>query len=383
MIAALVLALVQEAGVSSDLDRANDRDKPPSYQVQAIQKLRERGAGAVEPVLAWVRSRGRREMGLLFTQFLGELKDPRIADLLADLARDRDFFWRPAAMDALAEHRDRRHLTPFRAGLKDPLWGVRAASVRGLEGLKDRESLPEIRRLLGDDAYEVRAQAAKTMHAMGDETGLPVLVESLRSAVAWFDIDYGQIAREDAWKFLKELAGDDFGFKPWEPARQREPGLARWEAWIARKFPDWREKVPPNARAQADAAEYVFGYELRSCQRGDFFFRLDVEGNLVLGYFTLQRAPLSKEERERFDRALARVRAVDADLPYGLGGCDFEQHYLREPNGRFRKLWVGIGGRPPEADPFVRVCQELVGAKFGDGEAADFKERAALFRQVD
>jgi len=381
MILALALML-QAEDLSPHIARANDADKP-QHQMQAIDRIRKRGAEAVEPVLAWVEKNGRNKMGILFTQFLGELKDERINAMLVEAVRDRDFFWRPAAAGALAEHRAKKNLELLRKLLSDYLWGVRASAVRGLELLGDRESMPAIRALLNDEIYDVRAQAARTMHAFGDETGLPVLVESLSSAITWFEIDYGQIAREDAWNFLKKLTNDDFGFKPWEPIADRQPGLKRWQDWIAKKFPKWREMVPENARCTADAAEYVFGFELRSCQRGDFFFRIDAQNNLVLGYFNLVRAPLTRDERAAFDRELAEIMKVDREVPYGMGGCDFEQYYLKVGEKRFQKLWVGKGGRPHEIDPFIKLVHGLVKAKFGEAEAGDFKERTQFFRGVD
>ena len=36
-----------------------------------------------------------------------------------------------------------------------------------------------------------------------------------------------------------------------------------------------KSKLPEGARVKPDPAAYVFGFELRSCQRGDFFFRVD------------------------------------------------------------------------------------------------------------
>jgi HEAT repeat protein len=380
--ALVVATLLQAETLAEDLKRANDADRP-QHQHQATERIRKRGVEAVEPVLAWVKQHGRNAMSIGFTQFLGELRHEKVTALLVEAVRDRDFYWRPAATAALGEHAVAAHRDLLRSLMSDGLWGVRAAAIKGLERLNDRESLPAIRERLNDEIYDVRAQAAKTMHAFGDETGLPVLVEALRSAVTWFDIDYGQLAREDAWKFLKELTKDDFGFKPWEPISQRQAGLAKWEAWIAAKYPKWRDMLPANARTTADTAEYVLGFELRSCQKGEFFFRIDSENNLVLGFFNLVRARLTKEERASIDAALVDARKVDPNVPYGRGGCDFEQYYFKSEGGRFDKLWIGLGGRPTEIDRFIRVMRDLIKAKFGEAESAMFKELTDLFRGMD
>ncbi|RPH49207.1 MAG: hypothetical protein EHM91_03370 [Planctomycetota bacterium] len=380
----VALLLLQEASskIAQEIEYANAKDKP-QFHVQAVRKLKDRGGPAVaEAIVAFVAKNGHNALSITFTEGLGSLKDDRITALLRELVRDKDFFWRPTALRALAELADKSSRDEFRTALGDKLWGCRAAAVLALERLDDRDSAPRIRDLLGDDIYDVRAQAAKTLHAFGDASGLPVLVEALRANTVWFDIDYGQSTREDAWTFLKKIAKDDFGYKPWESAEERAPGLVRAEAWIAKTMPGWREKVPEKARVRAEAVEYEFGFERRSCQRGDFFFRVDREGNLVLGYFTLEKAALTPEELRDFNAALAKVKTIDRSVPYGQGGCDFEQYYVRTGN-RFEKLWIGLQGRPAAAEPFVRMVPELIRKKFGERALEEFTRSTDLFRMSE
>jgi hypothetical protein len=369
----------EEAKITQEVEYANSREKPQLH-VSASRRLKERGGPAVaSAILDYVSKHGRNALSIVGTETLGALKDPRIVALLRELLADPEFTWRPAAARALAEHADPSSLEAFRAGLGDKLWGVRAASVLGLERLNDRASAARLKELLGDEIYDVRAQAAKSLHAFGDLAGLPVLVEALRSDTVWFEIDYGQIAREDAWNFLKRLTKDDFGYKPWESAEARAPGLARFEAWIAKTIPDWRERVPAKARARAEQADYVFGYELRSCQRGDFFLRIDAQDNLVLGYFNLEKAKLAAAEKRELEAALEGVKAVDRSTAYGEGGCDFEQFYVKD-GARFDKLWIGQRGRPGKVEPFLAVAQRLVRKHFGPQAADDFRHSSLIFR---
>jgi hypothetical protein len=379
-----LLLLVQEASskIAQEIEVANAKDKPQLH-VQAVRKLRDRGGPVVaEEVVKFTAAHGHNALSISFTEGLGALKDERITALLRELIRDKEFYWRPTAFRALAALGDNASRDDFRAALSDRLWGCRAAAILALEKLRDRESAPRIKELLGDDVYDVRAQAAKTLYAFGDSSGLPVLVEALRANTVWFDIDYGQIAREDAWNFLKLVAKDDFGYKPWETAEERAPGLARAQAWIARTMPDWRDRVPEKARVRAGGVDYVFGFERRSCQRGDFFFRLDREGNLVLGYFTLETAKLGADELKSFQAALDKVKTLDRSLPYGQGGCDFEQYYVRVGD-RFEKLWIGLQGRPAAAEPFVRQVGELLRKKFGERVLEEFRQSSDLFRMSE
>jgi hypothetical protein len=379
MILALALLLQDASKIAQEVDYANSKDKPQLH-VTAARRLRERGGPAVaDEIERYVAKNGHNALSVTFTEALGALREPRLTKLLRALVADRDFFWRPAAMRSLADHADAESLSVFREGLADRLWGCRVSSVLGLEKLNDRESAPKIRELLGDEQYDVRAQAAKTLHAFGDDTGLPVLVEALRADTVWFDIDYGQIAREDAWNFLKKITKDDFGYKPWETVEQRAPGLAKFEAWIAKAFPDWRSRVPEKARVRADKVDYVFGFELRSCQRGDFFFRLDRDGNLILGYFNLEKVKLAPDELKALNAAIEKVGSVDRSAPYGQGGCDFEQYYLRQ-GARFDKLWIGVKGRPDAVEGFTKTVLAIVRARFGEKVAEDYRQSAILFR---
>jgi hypothetical protein len=375
-----LLMMVQEGDeIAREVALANAKDKP-LIQHQVLRKLSDRRAAAVaDEVLHFTGKNGHNSLASGFTQWLGSLKDDRIAKLLSELVADRNFYWRPQAMRALAQHGDKRYLEDFRAGLSDPQWGCRAATILALQGIEDRESIPKIRSLLGDEVYDVRAQAAKTLHAFGDTSGLPVLVEALRDETTWFEIDYGQIAREDAWNFLKTLSKDDFGYKPWETTQQRAGGMAKWDAWIARSIPDWRERVPGKARARTEAEEFVFGYELRSCQRGDFFLRIDTKGNLVLGCFNLERAALSAEEMKAFTSAVEKVASVDRRTLYGRPGCDFELFHLKI-GGHFERLSVGLQGRPDGVQPWIKRVAGLLREKFGEGVASEFRDKCILFQ---
>ena len=379
----VLLLLLQEASkIHQEVEVANSKDKPQLHST-ASKRLAARGGPAVaEAVEAFIAKNGHNALSLAFTETLGDLKDPKLTARLRALVADANFFWRPAATRALAKHADPATADVFRAGLSDKLWGVRVGAIQGVERLQDKGALPKVKELLGDDQYDVRAQAAKTLHACGDSSGLPVLVEALRADTVWFDIDFGQIAREDAWNFLKGLTGDDFGFKPWEGPEARAAGLAKFEAWIATTIPDWRERLPEKARVRAEKVDYAFGYELRSCQRGDVFFRLDTQGNLVLGYFNLEKVKLSPEELKAFLAEVEKAKAVDRSQPYGEGGCDYEQFYLKV-GPRFEKLWIGQRGRPDGVESFVKHTAGLLKAKFGAKVAEDYLYSALIFRAAE
>src|SRR5439155_24377538 len=118
------------------------------------------GPAVADEIAKFVAKNGHNALSIAFTDALGSLKDERITLLLRELVRDKEFFWRPTAMRALADLADRSARDDFRAALGDRLSGCRAAAIVALEKLDDRESSARIKDLLGDDIYDVRAQAA-------------------------------------------------------------------------------------------------------------------------------------------------------------------------------------------------------------------------------
>ena len=153
MILAALVLLLQDASskIAQEIEYANAKDKP-QFHVQAVRKLKDRGGPATaEAIVAFVAKNGHNALSITFTEGLGSLKDERITALLRDLVRDKDFFWRPTALRALAELADKNSRDEFRTALADKLWGCRAAAVLALERLDDRDSAPRIRELLGDD----------------------------------------------------------------------------------------------------------------------------------------------------------------------------------------------------------------------------------------
>lgn len=382
----LATVLIQSANNQDSLITIGDvvlanNPKDPFLQGQAIEKIQEAGTKAVASILEFVKKNGHNALTLQFTQAMESIKDEKIADLLAELVQNKKFFWRPAAMWGLATQSDKKYQDIYRNTLKDNLWGVRQAAIRGLGRINDKDSITEIRKLLADDIFSVRAQAAKTLHSFGDETGLPVLIASLHDESVWFDIDYGLVAREESWNVLKKITNDDFGYKPWKERKVREPGLAKWEDWISKKFPNWKEMVPKTAWFKPDDSKYTFGFELRSCQIGDFFFRVDKSGTMSLGCFNVTRAKLDDDEFKKFKEMLKPIHRVDPEAIYGKPGCDFEKYYLISEHGGFETRSFYIEGRPTSVDKFIDYCESLVRKKFGDGPASEFKEMARLFME--
>jgi hypothetical protein len=314
---------------------------------------------------------------------MGSLKDDRIAKLLRDLAADESFPGRLPAIRALAQQGDRTLLATFRAGLHHPSLRVRVAMVEALGAMADKESIPALRGLLNDDSCDVRLQAAEALYAMGDASGLPLLVETLGIEAKWFDeADYGQSAREEALRFLKTLTGDDFGFRPWDGEEDRAPGRVRFEQWMARKDPAWKEKVPPKARTHIDTSDYRFGYEALSCKVGTFYLRIDKDWVLTIGTLNVITVKLSDQEIHRFKKCIETALAAEKDVFYGEFGCDFEKVHLKVGKD-YEVIRVGLGGRPDFLYPLVKMIETVVPSHLDADALEVFKSLVSLFRRSE
>lgn len=378
----LLACLLQDPGVvAREVENANSLLRP-QLQQQAIERLKGRGGSEVaEAVLAFVEKKGRGSLTFRFIEALGSLKDERIVKLLRDLAVDDKFAGRLIAIRALTEQGDRALLGTFRKGLRHQSFRVRAAMAEALGMMGDQESIPEMRGLLNDESCDVRSQAAEALYAMGDASGLPVLVEALGIEAKWFDeADYGQLAREEAFRFLRTLTGDDFGFKPWDSEDERAPGKARFDQWMARKDPAWKEKIPPNARRRPATSDYRFGYEALSCKVGTCFLRIGQDWTLTIGNLNLVKVKLSDPEIERLKKALQKALLAEKDVFYGEFGCDFEKFYLKVGNG-FEVTRVGLVGRPDFLDPLAKILEDVVPPHLDADSLQEFKSLLSLFRK--
>ncbi len=78
-------------------------------------------------------------------------------------------------------------------------------------------------RSLANAAPHVRSRAATMGDGLPESVAVPALIDRLH--------DPDEVVQLSANAALKHRTGQDFGFKPWAPAAEREESVKRWESW--------------------------------------------------------------------------------------------------------------------------------------------------------
>ena len=243
-----------------------------------------------------------------------------------------------------------------------------------MEGPLRAAMLDDLAKKLTDKAFEPRLAAAEALVRANDPRGVGTLFTALSCTRRWFDVDYGELARRRAFTGLGDF-GVGTGFDPASPPllmqRARDAISLRLKA---RWNEGWAE-APPSV---GEPTQILYGLEVRSCRRGDAFVRITSDGTLVLGNYDLETVKLEPNVFEQIRRDLESLR-VTPDSPYfGLGGCDFERHYLPDEGG-LRRFTVGLLGRPRGAMGIVETLAKAIEASRGEAEAHAFRDRVDPF----
>jgi hypothetical protein len=195
----------------------------------------------------------------------------------------------------------------------------------------------------------------------------------------FFDLDFGAVARERAWRLVQKATGTSVPFEPFAPSALRK----RWIGEIAAEASI--DVAPPSDARRSwapDADDVLFGLEVRSCRRGDAFVRVTPEGEIVVGDYDLRRGKLAPEAFAALRAAAETARRVPSAPLYGRGGCDFERYYLPDEDGLI-KITVGPEGRPSGVLPLSRLLLEAIGDAFGAEAHATHLERVAQFARFE
>jgi hypothetical protein len=82
-------------------------------------------------------------------------------------------------------------------------------------------------RTVASEDLNIKVQAIKAAAARGDFTAAPQLVKDLQSDDA--------AVRLYAIQGLREMAGEEFGYRYYADVEQRRPALMRWREWLERQ----------------------------------------------------------------------------------------------------------------------------------------------------
>lgn len=332
----------------------------------AARKVADAGAAAVPAVRAYQEKHGRNAIRLVLVSSYATSKatDTATLGLLLEWAKDRDFYWRSQALKALANRRRPELKALFASRLEDPAYLTRIEAGRGLCLLGDRSSILQ---LLEDDDPRVRLRVAVCLVEEADDRGLPTLVEALRQEASFLDYPWGQIGAIVAFKKMRKLAGQDFGFTPGESTTKNRDAIARFEKWVrARLGQDWVDPL----RVPGDDTSYLGGIEIRSCRNGDMFIRWTADQVLVVGLEGRTRIRLDGKTFSSLDAG----PRTDGETRHGKVVCDFLRWVCKTPGKAQRAAPKAL---PAESSKWLESLAKALDKK----EAPEFTKR--ILKRLD
>lgn len=258
----------------------------------ASRRVAAAGDAAIAVVRAFEKKNGRSAISLDFVTAYGRVSSsgPATLALLEEWTRDRSFYWRSQALQALANRRLKHYQKLFISRLTDAAYLTRIQAGRGLCLLgveRDR-----VLALLKDVDPRVRLRVAICLIEEKDDRGLPTLVEALRQEAGFLDYAWGKVGAHTAFKTLRKVAGETMEFLIGEPAKKNHEAIARFEAFARKRLGErWVDPV----QAFRDEAIYRGGAAIRSCRNGDLFVRFTTDRRIVFGLEARNKVELSDD----------------------------------------------------------------------------------------
>ena len=311
-------------------------------RIQAARRVARQGAAGVAAIERFCKSKGANELSSELVRALGKVEPARA--LLKRFVEDEDFVWRPQALGALADLAKKGEYEYFMPYLEHGSWQMRKGAVKGFaKGLlaeypnpDDTEKALVTRALAKLEAHDdadrrVAAEAAIQQFQAGDNSALPRLLEALDAEDVFFGDDLGYPARKQAFDVLRKRYRDlsKIGYRPRAARKERRVGIAKIAARLAAELPKgWR--LEPAKRLPF----FIFGYERRSCREGDYYLRVDRDGQVWTGAFAATKLADDNATRAWRTRVLALAKQVAPQKRRSFGRirCDFDR-------------WAGIGPR--------------------------------------
>jgi hypothetical protein len=106
------------------------------------------------------------------------------------------------------------------------------------------------------------------------------------------------------------------------------------------------------------------------------------DGRLVLGHYDLRTVKLPEPLFASLRKELEALRGTPDSPFFGMGGCDYECHFLPDEPG-MRRFMVGLSGRPVGGRRLVELLGSALDATVGESEGDAFRDRSAPFGPDD
>lgn len=330
-------------------------------RVAAARKIAAGGAAAVPAVDAYVEENGLNALPAAIVDMIAKQKttEPAVIDQLLRWATTRDFYWRPAAMLALAR---RAPLLPakkaelvelFMQHRDDPAWRVAANARFGLRLLDAGDSSPRA----GDDP-RLAAEVAGLLLQEGETPDLQPLVNALADERTFLDVPWGRQSASGVAQALRRALGDAHP----EAMADKSAAIAAVRAALTEKF--GQELTQPAIQSDP-AIEFTGGIEALSCKSGDVYLQWTSDGRLFAGVdarFLVQLpAPIWDE--------LSKARTeLPLDKSLGVVVCDALRLKWTQPELHARYAPESLPA--PAADWLLSLASALANADKNDLAAA-------------
>ncbi|MFT7667477.1 MAG: hypothetical protein ACI8X5_000156 [Planctomycetota bacterium] len=353
-----------------------------SVRPQAARRLVSLGAPAAERLFEACGPVGSQmeTMGPSLVEVLGAFGDPRLRKFLWRNLQDLDFPWRGAAARGLAGSAIKAEASAYSSLLRDHLAPVRVAAVDGIQRVS--QNTPELQEflvssLLLDSNDIVRRAIVLLLDEWGNSGYLLWLVEDLKRTDKYFRLPFGEQARYQSSRALKERLGDLYGYDA-AAKTGNGPALERMTAAIKERSPGELPKLPANALAGHFTEGDTIGLELRSCRLGEFFLRWNRADILYVGSGNPVSIALAPGSVRELERALtASLEGLGEERYWGTAGCDIEQLRLVDTSGDLANYLISKGqGADPDLRPAaLDRAMKLLVAAIPDGTKAQAELR--------
>ena len=330
-------------------------------RVAAARKIAAAGAEAVPAVEAYIDQNGLNALPAAIVDMIAkqETTGDAVVEQLLRWARTKDFYWRPAAMLALARRapllpeRKSELVELFMQHRDDPAWRVAANARLGLRLLDAGDASPR-----ADDDPRLAAEVAGLLLQEGKTPDLQPLVDALANERTFLDVPWGQQSAMGVAQALRRALGDAHP----GAMENKDEAIAAVRAALTEKF--GQELTQPQIQRDPDI-EFSGGIEALSCKNGDVYIQWTADGRIFAGVdaqFAVQLPPETWAE-------LSKVRTtLGLEKSLGVVVCDALRLKWNEPELHARFAPAALPAHA--ADWLLGLASALANADKNDLAAA-------------
>lgn len=341
-------------------------------RLAAARKVAQAGPAAIPAIRAYAGKHGNNALPAALVEAIADQPhlEAVVWELLIELAKDRDFYWRAQALRGVAQRAPRLPgvQKELRAVIEqfrdDPAWLMRAHARFGL-GLLGDASVS----VLPEDDPRAATKLTALLLANGLVPPLQPLIDALADERTFLGMPWAQANAKVAYDALKGWLGPDHQ----KPATDdKAEALAAIVAAASRK--SGQSLVTPALLGDSQPVP-TDGFELLSCKHGDVFVQWTDTGLVRFGIDGRHSVQLSATAWEALTRERAAL-ALGGDL--GVIVCDSLRLCWTEPKVHVK---VAPGSLPAAATDWLkhlaRTIEEAGSRSLADNLRAGLSQFAA------